>query len=593
MNWKSRNTWARNFWLIVIGVGLGVAAGPSSVAADRPNVLLIMTDDQGYGDLGVHGNPIIQTPHLDRLAHESVRLETFCVSPVCSPTRASLMTGRYNYRTGVYDTHMGGSMMHPDEVTLAEMLAGAGYRTAIFGKWHLGDHCPMRPQDQGFQEVLVHRGGGIGQTSDDPPGDHYLDPTLLHNGTAVKQKGYVTDVLTDAAIDFIADKKAEPFFVYLAYNCPHDPLEAPEAYLARYRSRSLAADQFPSVGYPLEGRVDEHAAAHVYAMVANIDDNIGRLLERLAQLNLAENTIVVFLTDNGPQQVRYNAGFRGRKKSVHEGGIRVPCFVRWPGRLEGNRSVREPAAHIDLAPTLVDACGVDPPRDVKFDGVSLMPLLTGSTDTLPDRTLFFQWHRGGPPQLHRAFAARGQRFKLTQALGAETPLPPNAPLELYDLEADPYEQHNIAAERQDVVAELNLQYKAWFADMTSGRGFSPWPILVGSRRENPVALSRQDWTGPLENAGPAFVGHWKVEVDQPGRYTVRLRFAPLAFPAVVRLKLGGISRERTLAAGISSVTFEDLELPAGPTVVAPRLMVDGKALGTREGIQYVDIARVE
>src|SRR5262249_3570635 len=255
--------------------------------ARRPNVLLVITDDQGHGDFGVTGNPVIKTPNLDRLARGSVWLTRFHVSPVCSPTRSSLLTGRYNYRTRVVDTFLGRSMMDPEEITLAERLAAAGYRTAIFGKWHLGDNYPLRPIDQGFQEALVLKGGGIGQPSDPPGGSSYFDPVLQHNGRQVKVPGYCSDVFTDAAIAFIAASQVRTFFVYLAFNCPHAPLEVPESYLRPYQEMHLANDQFPAPGHPLPAPLDPEATARVYGMVTNIDDNIGRLLARLDEIGLA------------------------------------------------------------------------------------------------------------------------------------------------------------------------------------------------------------------------------------------------------------------------------------------------------------------
>ncbi|MBI3856220.1 MAG: arylsulfatase, partial [Planctomycetes bacterium] len=306
----------------------------------KPNVLLIITDDQGYGDLGCHGNPQIRTPHLDALAKESFRFESFHVCPVCSPTRSSLLTGRYNYRTGVVDTFIGRSMMHPDEVTIAESLAPAGYRTGIFGKWHLGDNYPLRPQDQGFQDCVTIRGGGLGQPSDPPGGDHYTDPTLYKNGKAFKSKGYCTDVFTDATIEFITANKDKPFFAYVPFNAPHGPLEVPASHLKPYQDAGLK---------------DE--TARVYAMVSNIDDNVGRLLKTLETLKLDKDTIVIFMTDNGPQQERFNGGMRGLKGSVFEGGIRVPFFLRWPGLGGEPRDVKTLTGHIDVMPTLLEACG--------------------------------------------------------------------------------------------------------------------------------------------------------------------------------------------------------------------------------------------
>ena len=329
----------------------------------RPNVLLVITDDQGYGDLGLHGNPKIRTPHLDGLARQGIEMEHFHVCPVCSPTRASLLTGRCNYRTGVVDTFLGRSLMHPEEVTLAEMLQGAGYRTGIFGKWHLGDNYPLRAIDQGFQEALVLRGGGIGQPSDPPGGDSYFDPVLQHNGKQEKTRGYCSDVFTDAALGFIERNRDRPFFAYLAFNAPHAPLQVPDSYYQLYKKMNLAPGDFPQVGHPLEGKMDPEQTARIYGMVSNIDDNVGRLLAKLDEWKLADSTLVVFLTDNGPQQPRFNAGLRGLKTSVYDGGIRVPCFCAGrAGSRRARRSTASPPTSTWLPLSWRPAACARPPR---------------------------------------------------------------------------------------------------------------------------------------------------------------------------------------------------------------------------------------
>src|SRR5262249_41538356 len=404
----------------------------------------------------------------------------FYVSPVCAPTRASLMTGRYNYRTGVVDTYLGRALMHADEVTLAEALAAAGYRTRIFGKWHLGDNYPLRPLDQGFQECLVHNGGGTGQPAD-PPGNSYFAPVLQHNGRPIKAKGYCSEVFTDAAIRFVSRPSEHPFFAYLAFNSPHTPLQVPERYAAPYRKTSLAHSEFPRLGHPLPGKADEEQTARVYGMVTNIDDNLGRLFAALEERKLARDTLVIFLTDNGRQQVRYNSGLRMRKGSVHEGGIRVPCFVRWPAALPGGRKVPTAAAHIDVFPTVLVACGVSPPRGVRLDGRSLLPLLRGEKTDWPDRTLYFQWHRRDQPQLNRACAAGSSRYKLVQPLGAQGgPLPEKVTFKLYDMLADPLEQKDVAALHPEVVARMRRGYEAWFRDVGGTRGYAPPRIHLGA-----------------------------------------------------------------------------------------------------------------
>src|SRR5262249_20618750 len=326
---------------------VAMAAVTSAPAApERPNVILIVTDDQGYGDLGCHGNPIIRTPNIDAFAKQSVELTHFHVCPVCSPTRASLLTGRYNYRTGVVDTYLGRSMMRPTEVTLAELLRNAGYRTGIFGKWHLGDCYPMRAIDKGFQEALVCKGGGVGQPSD-PPGNRYFDPVLFRDGKAEKCHGYCSDIFTDEAIKFVEKSADKPFFLYLAFNAPHEPLQVVDKLVEPYRKMDLSPAAFPKIGLPVTDPAAKEQTARVYAMVENIETNAGKLFKLLDDKNLTKNTIVVFMTDNGPAHGLFNAGLHGRKGSVYDGGIRVPFFVRWPGQLPASTKLDYPAAHID------------------------------------------------------------------------------------------------------------------------------------------------------------------------------------------------------------------------------------------------------
>ncbi len=536
----------------------GVHAGTRP--ARRPNVVLIITDDQGYGDLGRHGNEHIRTPNLDRLYDESVRLEQFYVCPVCSPTRSSLMTGRYNYRTGVVDTYLGRSMMYADEVTMAEMLAASGYRTGIFGKWHLGDNYPMRAMDQGFEDSLVHKGGGLCQPSD-WPGNTYFDPILSHNGQEKRFAGYCTDVFSDAAIRFIEDNRDRPFFVYLATNAPHTPLQIADDYVAPYTAMGL-----------------DKTTARVYGMITNIDDNVGRLLGRLEALGLEENTIVIFVTDNGPQGskagVRYNAGMRGAKGTVYEGGIRVPCFVRWPARLEAGKVIGRIAAHIDILPTLLDACGVPKPTRVPLDGRSLLPLLLEDNADWPDRTLYLQWHRGDEPELFRACAARTQRYKLVNGK------------ELYDMVGDPGEQHDIAADRPDIVAEMRAGYEAWFKDVGSARGYAPPRIHLGTPHENPVTLTRQDWRG-AKGWGDNALGYWEVHVAGAGDYEVTLRFAELETAGEAHFKLGNLTLSQPLDAGATSYKFRSMPLQTGDARLEAWVIREGKPVGVR----YVDVKR--
>jgi arylsulfatase A-like enzyme len=563
-----------------------VAAAASRSAAQaptRPNVLLIVTDDQGYGDLGLHGNPRLATPNLDRLGRQSVRFDSFYVSPVCSPTRASLLTGRYNYRTGVVDTYLGRSLMHTDETTLAEMLSGAGYRTGIFGKWHLGDNVPLRASDQGFGEALTLNGGGIGQPSDPPGGESYFDPLLRRNGEWFRAKGYVSDVLASAAIEFIRGNRNRPFFAYLAFNAPHTPLQAPTDTTAKYRAMNLALSDFPHAGHPMSGTFDPETTARVYGMVENIDHNVGRVLAALEDLTLADRTLVIFMTDNGPQQPRYNAGMLRLKGTVNEGGIRVPFFVRLPGRFDGARTVDRIAAHIDVTPTVLEICGVSPPARVRFDGRSLVSLLAGTSAAWPDRTLVFQWHRRDAPERARAFAARSQRYKLVQWQGAgANPPVPAAPPQLFDMEADPFEQRDVAAGQPEIVRTLQRDYDAWFADVTAERDYSDAGvprIFIGDPRENPVRLTRQDWRGPEAGWTPTSDGHWLVEVRRGGRYAVTTRFAAVAEPATAVFELGAAKLQQKVPAGATSVEFSNVALPIGEGSVSAHVTQGARRVG--------------
>lgn len=526
--------------------------------SERPNVVIVITDDQGWADLGLHGNEHVRTPYIDRFAGQSVEFTQFYCSPVCAPTRASLMTGRYNYRTGVVDTYIGRALMHSDEVTLAEMLGGAGYKTGIFGKWHLGDNFPLRSMDQGFQENLVHNGGGIGQPSD-PPNNHYHDPVLQHNGSSKKYLGYCTDIFTNAAMQFIERNRDEPFFCYLSTNAPHTPLEIEDKYVQPYLDMGL-----------------DETTAKVYGMIENIDENVGKLLQKLDDLQLAQNTIVIFLTDNGAQQDRFSAGERGQKGSVYEGGIHVPFFIRWPQKFHAGKQVDRIAAHIDITPTLLEACGVQQPAEVEFDGRSLMPLMLEDRPDWADRTLYLQWHRGDEPVPFKNAAARNQRYKLVNGE------------ELYDMLEDPGEKNNIAGEHPQIVKEMRHGYEAWFKDVSSTRGYDPPRIYLGTKHENPVTLTRQDFRGPRASWNEDGLGHWEVDMRSGGKYDITLRFAKTSEPGSVVFKLGDVSLQEKIKAGISSHTFKNVELKPG----AGRLEAWLELIKGTIGVHYVDVRKV-
>ncbi len=558
---------------LVLLLLLAGCAGSSADAPSPPNIVLVITDDQGYGDFGFTGNPILRTPHLDELASESIQVNPFYVSPVCAPTRASLMTGRYNYRTRVVDTWVGRAMMEPDEITVAELLREAGYATGIFGKWHLGDNYPMRPQDQGFEETLVHRGGGIGQPSD-PPGAEgaYANPVLLRNGELEQMTGYCTDIYFDEARQWMEREHAEgrPFFAYIAANAPHSPYhDVPEDLYAYYAAEDLDPAGFPQeVGHPLPEENDPDRLARIFAMIDNIDDNMGRLTAWLDEAGLTENTLVLFIVDNGPNTRRYVAGMEGMKGEVYEGGIRSPLLVRWPARLAPGRLDDHISAHIDLTPTMLDAAGVALPDDRVIDGESLLPALLGETVDQSDRMLVLQSHRGNAPARYNHVSVRTPRWKLVNnsGFGLEA-LPDGAPaFELYDMLEDPYALADLAAERPGIVADLKARYDAWFDDVSSARpdNYAPPRIRIGTPHENPTILTRQDWRviqgGWQRNAQ----GFWLLDVRGEGVYDVLVRFDPSDDPLTVRLQAGDMEYSAEAAAGEGVVQYEGLSLPAGP-----------------------------
>jgi arylsulfatase A-like enzyme len=540
-------------WLCLLGaVALSTIPATAPAAdAKHPNVVLILTDDQGYGELGCHGNKIIQTPQLDKLHGQSVRFTNFHVDPTCSPTRSALMTGRYSSRTGVWHTVMGRSLLRKDEVTMADVFAASGYRAGIFGKWHLGDNYPYRPQDRGFQEVLTLGGGAIGNTPDFW-GNNYFDDTLRHNGKLEKYKGYCTDVFFGAALQFIEQNKDRPFFAYIPCNAPHSPWNVADKYSKPYRDK----------GVP-------DARARFYGMITNIDENVGRLLARLKEVGLEENTIVIFMTDNGTAGgytektgEGYNAGMRGIKGSEYEGGHRVPCFFRWPGHFESGRDRAPVTAHVDILPTLIDLCGLQKPDKVVFDGASLRPLLTGKGDW-PTRTLLVHSQRIDHPEKWRKCAVMTDRWRLINGK------------ELYDLAADPGQKQDVAGQNAAVAAELRTAYERWWEDI-SKRFDEYCEIIVGSEKENPTLLCCHDWHGELPPAMQEDVqkvvkrnGFWVIEVARAGKYEITLRQQPAVakFPIQAeqaRLKVGDIDLTKSVPAGATEVTFA-VELKPGKT----------------------------
>jgi arylsulfatase A-like enzyme len=576
--------------ILVVVASFTAAAAPCLAAqAERPNVIVILTDDQGYGDYGFMGNPVIRTPNLDTLASASAQMKTFYVSPVCSPTRACLMTGRYNYRTRAIDTFIGRAMMDPSEVTIAEALREAGYVTGIFGKWHLGDNYPMRAIDQGFDEALVICGGGIGQPSDPPGGEgKYTDPVLFHNGQRMQAKGYCTDAYFDAAMKWIEGtrKSDRPFFAYIPTNAPHNPLkDIPEDWYRKYKAMDLSPvvvrqrDTKPS-----EKELDD--LARIFAMISNIDDNVGRLMAQLREWKLEDNTIVIFFGDNGPAGRRYVGPLRGTKGQVYEGGIRTPLIVHWPARLKAGHASDYPAAHIDIMPTLLDACGVAVPKGLKLDGMSILPVLDGRATAGPDRTLFIQSQRGDKPVLYHNFMARDREWKLLNASGfgpEQLPGPPK--FELYHVTDDPGERKNLAAEHPEIVERLKAQYEAWFKDVSSTRpdNYDPPRIVIGSPHENPVTLTHQDWRHTKGRQWtPDSNGCWWLRVDHDGKYDIRLRFPATETAGKAELSIGDLRPTAEIKSGATEYLFEDLPLARGDVFLQATLTFGDKHHGPHQ-----------
>jgi arylsulfatase A-like enzyme len=546
----------------------------------------MMTDDQGYGDIASHGNPVIQTPRMDELAAQSIRLTDFHVDPTCSPTRSALLTGRYSTRTGVWHTIMGRSLMKTEEVTLAEVFRDGGYRTGMVGKWHLGDNYPNRPQDQGFEEAFYHGSGGVGQGADYWDND-YFDDTYYRNGVPEKAAGYVTDVWFENALAFIERHKDDPFFLYLATNAPHGPYYVEEKYAAPYREK----------GVP-------DTMARFYGMITNLDENLGRLLTRLDGWDLTENTILIFMTDNGSAEgwdnwrkepgswAGFNSRMRDGKGSEYDGGHRVPFFIRWPkGGLTGGRDVHELTAHIDVLPTLLELCNLEPPRDVSLDGVSLAPLLRGQGKTPGDRVLFVHSQRVPYPIKWRKSSVMTKQWRL---INGE---------ELYDVLSDPGQKLDIAAEHPQVVERLRTFYEDWWTSLSPV--FDDYVrIIVGSNAENPSHLNPHDWhvseysqsvwNHRQVREGQPGNGFWAVEVQQPGEYEFELRRWPAHVDSPIeatraRLQIGDLELEKELSPNETKATFR-ARLEPGPTQIQTWLTSsDGKT----QGAYFVYVERLK
>ena len=416
---------------------------------NKPNIIVILSDDQGFGDLSCHGNPVLKTPNLDRLHDEGVRFTHFHVSPTCSPTRAALLTGKHEMRSGISHTIYERERLSLKATTLAQVLKKAGYTTGIFGKWHLGDEDAYQPDKRGFDEVFIHGAGGIGQSypgsGGDAPGNTYFSPAIWHNGRFEKTQGYCTDVFFAEATRWIEAKKgAQPFFAYITPNAPHGPLQVRPEDEARYTGKGLAASE-----------------AKFFGMIANIDDNVGKLLEKLKDWGIERDTLVVFMNDNGGTAgVKvHNAGMRGSKNTAFQGGTRAASFWRWPGMLKPADCDRL-TAHVDVLPTLAELSGAKRPQGL--DGRSLMPLLKNPSARWAERKLFVHTGRWEPGQPPNKYSSAGVRFSHYNAVATENPA---ARWQLFDLDKDPGETMSVASQNPKLVQEIDRDYDAWWASI--------------------------------------------------------------------------------------------------------------------------------
>lgn len=531
---------------------------------EKPNVILILVDDQGYGDIAALGNKYIKTPNIDALHGVSARFTDYHVSPTCAPTRAALLTGRHNNRTGVWHTVNGRSLILERETTMAQIFKENGYSTSMFGKWHLGDNYPFRPEDKGFDEVLTHGGGGMGQTMDYFDND-YFDDMYLHNGILKKYEGYCTDIWFNEAIKYIESNKDKPFFCYLPTNTAHSPYFVEDKYIEPYK----------------ENENIHHPA--FYGMIANIDENIGKLVDYLKTSNLLDNTILVFTTDNGTAQGAKveghrldgfvvkgnNAGMRGIKASKYEGGHRVPLFIHWKdGGIKVGKDINELTAHYDVLPTLVDLCGLNVNSEIKFDGQSLIPLIKDNNNKdFKDRIVITNSQRVEVPEPWRRTSLMQESWRLIDGV------------ELYDLKTDPEQRTNIADQHPEKIAELKTAYDVWWKEISPSYKDQPY-IYIGHEKENPVKLYSHDWhtereaspwhqrhirTGYIDN------GHWMLKVAESGTYNLKLRrwpeetHLPLNAKAPVRPALPNTSvsaskKSKSLVVTNAKINIQDIAL---------------------------------
>ncbi len=472
--------------------------------ADQPNVIVILTDDQGWGDLSVNGNIAIETPHIDRLAKNGARFQHFYVSPVCSPTRAEFLTGRHHVRCGVYSTSEGGERVNADEIMIGEVFKKAGYRTGAFGKWHSGMQHPYHPNARGFDEFYGFCSGHWG---------NYFSPMLEHNGQLVQGEGFIIDDLTNRVIEFIEGEHTSPFFVYLPYNTPHSPMQVPDRWWNKFKNKEIAQEHSKKKNE----KIDHTRAA--LAMCENIDWNVGRLLSKLRELRLEKNTIVVYFSDNGPNGSRWNDGLRGRKGSTDEGGVRSPLVISWPGVIKAGTVVTQICSAMDLMPTLAELAGVDVVSTKPIDGMSIAPVFLDEKASWPDRTLVHHWKE--------RVSVRTQRFRLDYEG------------RLYDMDKDPGQHVELNDSQPEVATALQEKADEFRRDMLSeyGKPFDRRPFVIGYEGARLTQVPARDGVGhgniERSNRFPndSFFENWttvddfiswECEVGATGRYRAEI-----------------------------------------------------------------------
>ena len=493
-------------------------------AADRPNVIIVMSDDQGYGELSCHGNPILKTPHLDHLASESLRLTDFHVAPMCTPTRGQLLTGLDSFRNGAMNVSSGRSLLRPELKTMADYFKQAGYRTGIFGKWHLGDNYPFRPEDRGFDETIWFPSSHINSVPDFWNNDYFED-TYIHNGKRKKYQGYCTDVFFREAMNWIKKDRTKPFLAYIPLNAAHWPHFVPDQYREPIRK---AMEANPGVVSKLYKK-QKAALVSFLAMCANIDDNVGRLNGFLDRQSLSKNTILIFLTDNGSTMgpLYFNAGMKGKKVTLWEGGHRVPCFIRWPnGKFGKPRDISDLAHVQDLLPTLLDVCDVKA-ETPKFDGISLAPRFRNEVSKIEDRMLVINYSR--MPHRNKSInltlpnkAGAAVLWKHWRLLEEK---------ELYDLRNDPKQENDVFNKHPEVVSKMQSHLDQWWNNLKDDAA-TPQRVIIGSDHENPMMITACEWLDVFVDQqiqvrrATKKNGTWHLTVAQDGNYEFELRRWP-------------------------------------------------------------------